>query len=126
MSYVRKELEDAVGAKWTKRLIVAGTVIAVYLVVSFFAGIWPFSSAVGVAKRVTSPQAIIQNYEWFYDQYHAIEAQRRNVAMMAEGSTDYVGTQMVLNNMVAEYNARSRQITRNLWKADGLPYQIGE
>ena len=126
MNYIKKEMEEAIGKKWTKRLIIAGTVIAVYLAVSFFAGIWPFSSAVGVARRVTAPQAIIQNYEWFYDQYHAIEAQRRNVAMMTEGSTDHVGTQMVLNNMIAEYNARSRQVTRNLWKADDLPYQIGE
>ena len=126
MSYIKKEMEEAIGKKWTKRLIIAGTVIAIYLAISFFTGIWPFSSALGVARRVTAPVNIIQNYEWFYDQYHAIEAQRRNVAMMTEGSTDHIGTQMVLNNMIAEYNARSRQVTRNLWKADDLPYQIGE
>jgi hypothetical protein len=88
--------------------------------------VWPFSSAAGVARKVTEPTAIIQNYEWFYDQYHAIEAQRRNVAELPEGSADRIGTQMVLNNMIAEYNAKSREITRNLWKADDLPYQIGE
>ena len=126
MSYVRKEMEEAFGKKWTKRFIGIGIVILVYAMISFFAGIWPFSSAVGVVKRVTSPDGIIQNYEWFYDQYHAIEAQRRNIAVLPEGSTDRVGTQMVLNNMIAEYNAKSREITRNLWKADDLPYQIGE
>jgi hypothetical protein len=126
VGYIKKELEDAVGKKWARRFIVFGIVVFAYIAISFFAGIWPFSSAVGVVKRVTSPTAIIQNYEWFYDQYHAIEAQRRNVAAMPEGSADRVGTQMVLNNMIAEYNAKSREITRNLWKASDLPYQIGE
>jgi len=126
MGYVREELEDAVGKKWAKRIVLAGTVLAVWLAVSFFTGLWPFSAAVGVARRITQPERIIRNYEWFYDQYHAIEAQRRNVAAMPEGSADRIGTEMVLNNMIAEYNARSRQITRNLWKANDLPHQIGE
>jgi hypothetical protein len=126
MGYIRDELEEAVNKKWARRFIGFGSILFVYCVISFFAGIWPFSSAIGVAKRVTSPTAIIQNYEWYYDQYHAIEAQRRNVAAMPEGSTDRIGTQMVLNNMIAEYNAKSREITRNLWKANDLPYQIGE
>ena len=126
MAYIRKEMEEAIGKKWTKRVISIATVILIYGVISFFAGIWPFSSAVGVAKRVTNPDSIIQNYEWFYDQYHSIEAQRRNIAVLPEGSVDRVGTQMVLNNMIAEYNAKSREITRNLWKANDLPYRIGE
>jgi hypothetical protein len=126
MGYIRKDLEEAVGKKWTRRFIGFSIIVFGYIVISFFAGIWPFSSAIGVVKRVTEPVAIIQNYEWFYDQYYAIEAQRRNVAVMPEGSTDRIGTQMVLNNMIAEYNAKSREITHNFWKADDLPYQIGE
>jgi hypothetical protein len=126
MGYIKDGLEEAVGKKWTRRFIGFGIVALVYCGVSFFIGIWPFSSAIGVARKATSPTAIIQNYEWFYDQYHAIEAQRRNVAAMPEGSTDRIGTQMVLNNMIAEYDAKSREITRNLWKANDLPYQIGE
>lgn len=126
MAYIKDEMEEAIGKKWTKRVIAFGAVIFIYTVISFFAGIWPFSSAVGVAKRVTNPDRIIQNYEWFYDQYHAIEAQRRNIAVLPEGSVDRMGTQMVLNNMIAEYNAKSREITRTLWKANDLPYQIGD
>jgi hypothetical protein len=124
MPYVKRELENAVGKKWTRRFIGFGAIIFVYVVISFFIGIWPFSSAVGVVRKVTAPGAIIQNYEWFYDQFYAIQAQRRNIEVLPEGSTDRVGTQMVLNNMIAEYNAKSREITRNLWKADDLPYQI--
>jgi hypothetical protein len=126
VAHIKDELEKAVGRKWTRRFMGIGFVLFLYGVVSFFAGIWPFSSAIGATKKATSPTAIIQNYEWFYDQYHAIEAQRQNIAVLPEGSTDRVGTQMVLNNMIAEYNAKSREITRNFWKADGLPYQIGE
>jgi hypothetical protein len=125
VGYIRQELEDAVGKKWSRRFIGFGIVVFVYIVSSFFTGIWPFSSVAGVVKRVTSSTAIIQNYEWFYDQFHAIEAQRRNVAAMPEGSADRVGTQMVLNNMIAEYNAKSQEITRSVWRAGDLPYQIG-
>jgi hypothetical protein len=125
MGYIKDELKEAIGKKWAKRIILIGIIAAFYLAVAFFASLWPFSSAIGVARKITEPTAIIKNYEWFYDQYHAIEAQRRNVAALPEGSTDRIGTQMVLNNMIAEYNAKSREITRNLWKADDLPYQIG-
>jgi hypothetical protein len=126
MGYVRKEMEEAVGKKWAGRLTGIGTILVIYFIIAFIANIWPFSSAVDVMKKVTSPTAIIQNYEWFYDQYHAIQAQRKNIEALPEGSTDRIGTQMVLNNMIAEYNAKSREISRNLWKADDLPYQIGE
>jgi hypothetical protein len=126
LAYIKDELEEAVGKKWTRRFMGIGFVLFLYCVVSFFTGIWPFSSAIGVVRRVTSPAAIIQNYEWFYDQYHAIEAQRRNITALPEGSADWIGTRMVLNNMIAEYNAKSREITRTLWKAEDLPYQIGE
>ncbi|MCL2139198.1 MAG: hypothetical protein FWH41_06665 [Treponema sp.] len=124
MSELRKQMEEGIGKKWTKRLITAGIILSVYCAISFFAGIWPFSSAVGVMKKVTEPNRIVQNYEWFYDQYHAIQAQRQNIKLMPDGSADKTGTQMVLNNMIAEYNARSREITRNLWKPEELPYQI--
>jgi hypothetical protein len=126
MGYVKEEFEEAIGKKWTRRLGVLGVILLVYVLISLFTGMWPFSSAFGVMKKVTTPERIIQNYEWFYDQYHAIEAQRRNIEVMPEGSTDRIGTRIVLNNMIAEYNAKSREITRNLWKADDLPYQIGE
>jgi hypothetical protein len=125
VGYIRDELDDAIGKKWAKMLISIGIIVAFYLVVAFFASLWPFQSAIGLARKITEPTAIIQNYEWFYDQYHAIEAQHRNVAALPEGSTDRMGTHMVLNNMIAEYNAKSREITRNLWKARDLPYQIG-
>lgn len=126
MNYIKENVEEAIGKKWTRRFMIFAILIIIYGVISFAAGIWPFSSAIGLARQITAPVAIIQNYEWFYDQYNAIKAQMRNVELMPEGSTDRIGTQMVLNNMIAEYNARSKEITRTLWKAKDLPYQIGE
>ena len=126
MGYIKKEVEEAVGKKWTRRFIGFGIAVFVYIGAAFVTGLWPFSSLLGVIKKTTSPAAIVQNYEWFYDQYHAIEAQRRNIEALPEGSVDRTGTQMVLNNMIAEYNAKSQELTRNLWKTKDLPYKIGE
>jgi len=66
----------------------------------------------------------IANYEWYYDQYHAIQAAAQKVKF-AEGMPEQNGIKMVLAGMVEEYNSRSRMaVTRELWKADDLPYQI--
>jgi len=63
MGYIRKELEEAVGKKWTRRFIGIGIVLLIYAGISFFIGIWPFSSAVGVAKRAANHDRIIQSYD---------------------------------------------------------------
>jgi len=124
VSYFKEEFEDAVGIKWTKRIMVAVAVLAVYIAISFFSGIWPFSVASGLAKAVVNEKAIIHNYEWFYDQFSSIVAQEANVAAM-EGTPEQPPMIMVLNNAIAEYNSKSRMaMTRTLWKADDLPYQI--
>jgi len=84
----------------------------------------------GVADRVVNPTAIVTNYEWFHDQSNAIEAQRQNLNIMAsqvstdKQRTELIGTAMVLNSMIAEYNSRSSQITRNLWKRGDIPYRL--
>jgi hypothetical protein len=66
----------------------------------------------------------IGNYEWYYDQYHAIRATVQKVKI-AEGTAEQQGIRMVLAGMVEEYNSRSHmEITRELWKAGDLPYQI--
>ena len=130
MSIVREGLEDLVGSKWTKRLIGVGSLLFVYLIVSFVFHVWPFSVAAGLAKSVVNERSIITNYEWYYDQYNAIKAQKANVQIIKtmpvteKQQTEIAGTMMVLNSMIAEYNSRSKQITRNLWKAKDIPYQI--
>lgn len=124
MGHVQEELETAVGKRWARIITLAAILIAIYTIGGLALGLWPFSSIGGVIGKVTSPEQIVYNYQWFYDQYNAIQAQAANVKVLPEGSQERIGAQMVLNNAIGEYNSRSRQITRNLWKADGLPHQI--
>lgn len=124
MSELSDFIDEIVGPKWRRFGTFVAVVLAVYLVAGLILGLWPFSSAAGVVKKVTSAEAIIQNYEWFYDQYNAIQAQQANIKAMSAGAPELPGMNMVLNNSIAEYNSKSRQITRNMWKAKDLPYQI--
>jgi hypothetical protein len=84
----------------------------------------PFRSARGVMEKTLAPDSIIENYQWFYDQYNAIQAQKANLAALDKTSRERAGLLQVLNSMIGEYNSRSKQITRNLWKAVDLPYQL--
>lgn len=98
-------------------------VFAAYLVGAFMFSLWPFSIIKGVTSKVAQPTAIVQNYEWFHDQYNAILAQRENVKVLSEGK-EKTGALMVLNRAIGEYNSRSNQISRNLWKSGDLPHRI--
>lgn len=124
MNEFLKELDEDIGPRWRKVLTVIAILIAVYMIAGLVFGMWPFSSAAGVVQKVTNADAIIANYQWFYDQKAAIDAQRANIANMAADAPERSGMLMVLNNAIGEYNSRSRQITRNLWKASDLPYSI--
>jgi len=119
-----EELDEAVGKNWRKAIVVVFVLIAVYIILALVFSFWPFSVVKGITEKVVNSNSIIQNYEWFYDQYNAIQAQRANISSMKSDATEKPGMTMVLNNAIAEYNSRSRQITRNLWKASDLPYQI--
>jgi hypothetical protein len=98
-------------------------ILITFLIVGAFVG-KACGVASGVIDKVVNPNAIVQNYEWFYDQYNVIQAQKANLDAIPKDSIERSGTAMVLNNEIAEYNSKSRQITRNLWKASNLPYQI--
>ncbi len=124
MGDIQKILDEEVGTKWRKAITVVAVLIAVYTIGGLILGLWPFSSAAGVVQKVTSAEAIIGNYQWFYDQYNAIQAQKANLATLDKSARERPGLLMVLNTMIGEYNSRSKQITRNLWKASDLPYSI--
>lgn len=124
MGHVQEQLETLTGKRWARVITFAAILIAIYTIGSLIFGLWPFSFVGGVVKKVTSTEQIIHNYQWFYDQYNAIQAQAANIHLLPEGSPEQIGARMVLNNAIGEYNSRSKQITRNLWKAEGLPHQI--
>lgn len=121
---LKDELDSTIGRGWRKFLSLFIILIAIYMLFALVFSFWPLSSIRGVVKKVTSSEAIIQNYEWYYDQYNAIEAQRANIKALPDRTLERAGMVMVLNNAIAEYNSRSKQITRNMWKANDLPYQI--
>lgn len=124
MSLFQEELDESFGRGWRKVIMAILALVAAYTIFALVFSFWPFSVAAGVAKKVVNPNAIVQNYEWFYDQYNAIQAQEANIAALPDDAPEKPGMKMVLNNAIGEYNSRSRQITRNLWKAGDLPYQI--
>lgn len=65
----------------------------------------------------------LSNYEWFYDQYGIIKSTASKVKL-TEGE-EQKATHLILIDMVEAYNSRSKQsMTRALWKAPDLPYQI--
>ena len=67
--------------------------------------------------------SMIQNYEWFYEQYEVIKSTAAKVEL-SEG-TEKTSIKMILADQIAEYNARSKQtMTRANWKSDLLPYQL--
>ncbi len=124
MAELQDAIDEAVGKKWRKFGVFIAVLIAIWIIAALVFGMWPFSVAAGVAQKVINSDAIIQNYQWYYDEYNAIHAQRANIAAMPLGAQERPGMLMVLNNAIGEYNSRSRQITRNLWKASDLPYSI--
>lgn len=65
----------------------------------------------------------LYNYQWFFSQYNEIEATANNVKLL-EGD-EKLGTMMVLNSMISEYNSKASQI-RNAakFKSDNLPYRV--
>jgi hypothetical protein len=127
-SEVNDELEDTFGRKRLRRMRRWGTFFVVLIVLGSVAGCGLVGAArratVGVVSKTVNADSIIYNYQWFYDQYNAIKAQKANLAVYDPSSMEYKGMKLVLNRNIADYNSRSSQLNRNLWKASDLPYTI--
>lgn len=110
--------------------------ILLYCVVGLLFSMWPFSTVGGLVTKTTSSTAIITNYEWFYDQYGQIESMKSNYLsfdttttnkskeMLERQQIERQGLKQCLNSSIAEYNSRSKMITRNMWKASDIPFRI--
>lgn len=94
-------------------------------------------SAYGVAQRTLDPDKIIGDYHWFEDQYGVIKSMGFNIEQkqaefnsMENGDArermrmELSGMKAVYSRNVQEYNSKSRQIDRVLWKSKDLPYEI--
>jgi len=103
-----------------------GTIALVIVLVAAFGFVLNLvCTPVAVVSKVVNADAIISNYEWFYAMKGEIDATHaKYIIAKRAGAEEANGINMVLQSMIAEYNAKSRMITRNLWKAKDLPYQI--
>lgn len=125
---VQEELVDTFGERRLrkiKRWIVVLVILAI-LSGSFSCHIIRNAkqSAHGIIDKTINTENIMYNYQWFYDQYNSIKAQQANLAVYDPSSQEYKGMKLVLNRNIADYNSRSSQINRSLWKASDLPYTI--
>ena len=91
-----------------------------------------------VINKAATPEKVIFNYEYFHQTYQDILAtavkiktahNAMNMSNLTEEQrstyvTNYIGTQNYIQSLAAEYNARSRMLTRKLFKDRQLPYQI--
>jgi len=115
---------DAIGDKRLRRIkIIIGLVVMVAIISIIFT-CFPLKVAKDVVVNTVTAEKIVYNYQWFYDQYQSIQAQKANLHIVPVDSVEYRGMKQVLNRNIAEYNSRASQITRNVWKAGDLPYSL--
>jgi len=147
---------EATVSRWAKIGLV---IMAAVLVLNLISFIWfPFlpwfeerEAGQEVVEQTYDAESAIDNYEWFRNQYHEIQAQRAQLENSwseldrfydtygedPDGWTRDVreehsriqkritGNQQILEDLVAEYNARSDMANRELFKC-GLPYSVDE
>lgn len=89
-------------------------------------------------QKALNPDSIISNYEDFQSMYNTcakIDSDLKTIrstpdddAMFAQFSKGAMvaAKRQLMTRWVNEYNAKSKMINRNLWKAKALPYQLNE
>ena len=94
------------------------------------------NNAVEAVDKLTDADKVIGDYQWYEDTYQEIRAMIQNYKVakqsldMYEGEArdrrliEINGMMAIINTRIGEYNSRSKQITRNLWKSDNLPQQL--
>lgn len=132
-------------------LIVVLVVVGRILLFPLFVASKIIDAAAGVAEKTLDPDNVIYNYEWFklkYENYLATENKIKNAKAALETfkvdagprdkwsfedktessrlSSIVLGLQNYIEDIVAEYNAKSRMVNRNIFKAGDkvLPERI--
>jgi len=89
-----------------------------------------------VITKVFNPDKIIQNYEFYQETYSQIKSTKvkiNNALTSLEGlegdikerrQIELFGLNNYLQDLIAQYNANSRMLTRKFFKSHDLPYQI--
>lgn len=108
--------------KWT--LLLIGLSFLVYVI----------SVPLGLFKKVTNPDHIIQSYEEYEEIYSTCNKICDDMSALNSSNVDNtsgfnkeeraLALENQMNRWIREYNAKSREITRNMWKSGDLPYQL--
>lgn len=95
---------------------------------------WFGGKALGVIDKVTEPDHIINSYEEYEEIYAACQKLcddiRNYNTMDVDETSGFSKQERILNiennfnRWIREYNAKSRMVTRNLWKSESLPYKL--
>ncbi len=153
MSYrdeFRRGVDDATWSFWRVFWAFSGILIVLLI----FAGLlglvgWAISVPSGVVRRVVNPDAIVQNYEWYESQYQDIQAADNQIATAEQAAERFKmnagprenwklderqemgrlndildGLRYYRSRLAADYNAKSRMISRSMWKRSDLPYRV--
>ena len=144
------------GRNWTAIIAV---VLAFFIVLNVISYVWfPFlpwfeqrDAGEKVVRNQMDAEKALENYRWFRQQWHDIQAQRAQVQNAYEEDEQFhetyghdpdewsrqaetrhgriheriTGNENMLEQMVADYNARSADATRAVFKCH-LPYQVDE
>lgn len=121
---VHDGLVNDFGEKRVKRMKIVVWLLVIALSLGAVFTLFPFRVAKKVVVNTVTAENIVYNYQWFYDQYQSIQAQKANLHVVPVDSVEYRGMKQVLNRNIAEYNSRASQITRNVWKSGDLPYSL--
>lgn len=109
-----------------------GTVIVIGLIALFFLG-----RSCGVISKIAEPTNIISSYDEFESMYETcnqicddISVLEQTDAEVYAGETGFskgerlIALQNKINRWIREYNAKSRHISKSLWKSNKLPHQL--
>lgn len=131
-------------ATLTIAMLVIVVIAIVYGIIAIFK---PFA----VVGKVTNPDNIIYNYEYFYNQSEAYSAINRKIATATKSVSNFKqdagprkewtfedktemsrlrsiadGLTYQCNDIVADYNAKAKQATRSIFKTNSTPYRLLE
>ena len=112
-----------------------GWIIVVFILLGLFAGIvhW-VSKPTRLLDRVTEPGHIINNYEDYQTLYDDCRSLCKKIDNLSKLTSETSGgfskeerllaLQNRMEELIAEYNAKSKMITRKMWKSSSLPHSL--
>lgn len=131
--------------KWTFLFLFGFAVVGYGIKVIFF----PVNTVMGVAEKVMAPGNIIHNYEYFYAQAESIRSMGTQYKIAKQAVIDYeellsdvpksewdytdktewarlnqvsTGIKLHANEMIRDYNAKAKMVSRNIFKTGNTPF----